>query len=441
MVTSRSRRALFALVVVCCFSAPAQWQDVHGNLPIWGVGSAIAACDSLVAVVAIGTGPPHTIYLTTDGGHFWSNRSIPYYWGAVDVSLMDSSHIWATTDSGAIYGSTDGGRSWVLQFSDTTKTVFMNYVKMFDIQNGIAMGDGNSSLLPAIFLRTFDGGKHWVSVNDSAFGAWSGDVWRRLDFPSPTVGYFYESGFTPQKMYRTSDGCAHWKALGFPDSLYVMALRFADEETGLVFGAVWRNVNNSLIQFNYVARTGDGGTSWEVFPSPATGWGNSFGFSPGNPARAWMTDNLKLYFSADTGRTWTQQLSFGGRDIAFTDLYHGWMLGDNGTLYYTATGGQGPAASVTVRSPNTVAGFALSQNYPNPFNPTTTIRVELPRASQVNLSVCDVLGREVCVLINERRDAGVYEVRFDGSNLASGVYFYRLTAGDNAASKKMIVVR
>jgi hypothetical protein len=90
---------------------------------------------------------------------------------------------------------------------------------------------------------------------------------------------------------------------------------------------------------------------------------------------------------------------------------------------------------------NAPAIFSLSQNYPNPFNPSTTIKYTLPSATQVKLSVYDILGREVSVLVNDRRDAGVYEIKFDGSNLASGVYFYRLQAGDYVASKKMLVLK
>ena len=85
--------------------------------------------------------------------------------------------------------------------------------------------------------------------------------------------------------------------------------------------------------------------------------------------------------------------------------------------------------------------FKLHQNYPNPFNPSTTITYELPKASQVSLTVYDVLGREVSVLVNERRKAGVYEVKFDGSNLASGVYFYRMQAGDFVQSKRLLLLR
>jgi hypothetical protein len=82
----------------------------------------------------------------------------------------------------------------------------------------------------------------------------------------------------------------------------------------------------------------------------------------------------------------------------------------------------------------------LGQNYPNPFNPSTTIKFELPRASEVRLSVFDILGREVSVLVNERRDAGVHEVKFDGTGLASGAYFYRLQVGDFVQARKLMLV-
>jgi hypothetical protein len=96
-------------------------------------------------------------------------------------------------------------------------------------------------------------------------------------------------------------------------------------------------------------------------------------------------------------------------------------------------------------SPQPVAdvprSFKLEQNYPNPFNPSTTIKYELPRASMVRLHVYDMLGREVGALVNERKGAGIHEVRFDGSNYASGVYVYRLTAGDFVQSRKLMILR
>jgi len=100
--------------------------------------------------------------------------------------------------------------------------------------------------------------------------------------------------------------------------------------------------------------------------------------------------------------------------------------------------------------------FALEQNYPNPFNPTTVVSYRLPVAGNVRLVVYDLLGREVSVLENERRDAGVHEVKFDGAGLASGVYFYRLQvrpldsaigrdsksgAGDFVQTRKLLLLR
>ncbi|MDE3059339.1 MAG: T9SS type A sorting domain-containing protein, partial [Bacteroidota bacterium] len=90
--------------------------------------------------------------------------------------------------------------------------------------------------------------------------------------------------------------------------------------------------------------------------------------------------------------------------------------------------------AVNARTGNLPSLYSLSQNYPNPFNPTTTIRFAIPvsprgQAEFVSLKVYDLLGREVATLVNEVKKAGSYTVTFDGSKLASGVYFYRMKAG------------
>jgi len=85
--------------------------------------------------------------------------------------------------------------------------------------------------------------------------------------------------------------------------------------------------------------------------------------------------------------------------------------------------------------------FALDQNYPNPFNPSTTIRYGLPAKLHVMLSVFNTLGQQVAQLENEDVDAGIHEVKFDGSRLASGVYYYRLIAGEHVDSKKLLLMK
>jgi lysophospholipase L1-like esterase len=85
--------------------------------------------------------------------------------------------------------------------------------------------------------------------------------------------------------------------------------------------------------------------------------------------------------------------------------------------------------------------FVLLENYPNPFNPSTTIKYALPSSSMVRLSVYDMLGREVAVLVNERRDAGYQEVTFDAWGLSSGVYFCKLMAGTFGQTRRMILIK
>ncbi len=85
--------------------------------------------------------------------------------------------------------------------------------------------------------------------------------------------------------------------------------------------------------------------------------------------------------------------------------------------------------------------FLLSQNYPNPFNPKTTIKYSIPKSSQVILKIFNTLGEEIEILANEEKPVGTYEVNWDAANFPSGVYFYRLQAGDFVQTKKMILLK
>ncbi len=87
------------------------------------------------------------------------------------------------------------------------------------------------------------------------------------------------------------------------------------------------------------------------------------------------------------------------------------------------------------------SAYSLSQNYPNPFNPVTKIDFALPKTGIVKLVVYDLLGAEVTTLVNENMQAGFHNVTFNGDNLASGVYFYRITAGEFTDVKKMLLIK
>lgn len=85
--------------------------------------------------------------------------------------------------------------------------------------------------------------------------------------------------------------------------------------------------------------------------------------------------------------------------------------------------------------------YSLSQNYPNPFNPSTNVAYDVPKASHVTLEVFNVLGQRVASLVDQEMEAGSYIVEFDGSSISSGIYFYRLNAGDFTETKKMVMVK
>jgi hypothetical protein len=85
--------------------------------------------------------------------------------------------------------------------------------------------------------------------------------------------------------------------------------------------------------------------------------------------------------------------------------------------------------------------YSLEQNYPNPFNPSTVINYSIPKTSMVKISVFDILGREVMTLVNGTKQPGSYNVEFDASNLASGVYIYKLQSGDFTDTKKMLLIK
>ena len=102
-----------------------------------------------------------------------------------------------------------------------------------------------------------------------------------------------------------------------------------------------------------------------------------------------------------------------------------------------------PAATGIVSEPlvEVPERFLLQQNYPNPFNPSTTISWQLAVGSEVKLTVYNVTGEKIAILVNERQPAGSHSVRFDASGLASGVYLYRLETDQFVETKKMVLMR
>jgi len=179
-------------------------------------------------------------------------------------------------------------------------------------------------------------------------------------------------------------------------------------------------------------------------------------------------DEAYVEISADSGNTWITVVSWLGVDqrnthevldvssyAAFqSDVrfrlrviqpgWDWWWAVDNFAVY-----GDTSVVSVKDETSNIPGEFYLSQNYPNPFNPSTIIKYSIGSKQYASLKVYDILGNEVATLINEEKEAGIYEVEFDATGIPSGIYFYRLTAGDPStssgqsftATKKMIILK
>ena len=125
------------------------------------------------------------------------------------------------------------------------------------------------------------------------------------------------------------------------------------------------------------------------------------------------------------------------RDAAIANQY----LQEFAARYYQFGGGDSITVGVDQSDRGVPTSNALLQNYPNPFNPSTTISYHLTALSHVNLKLFDILGREVTTLVDARQGPGMYAVHVNGSRLASGVYFYRISAGNFSAVRKMILLR
>jgi len=433
--------ALLLLLFFLSSKSISQWYDVSIKLPTGWAAMAFDACDSLTA-----TGPitSNTLYLTIDAGINWKETTRPSYIG--DISIVNSQSIWFNNEYSELYGTTDGGLNWNLQYYDPSSTMFMNYIEMFDSLNGVAMGDAPSSVLPALILTTSNGGIDWISQNDSSLiGLWSGDTWRRIDFVNKDIGYFYAHfwGIAIDGLHKTTDGGKHWKHL--IDSVNCHILKFYDENIGLIKAGTCTGGTCTPGMY----RTTNGGNNFEYFAIDNWDWGMDIEFLPGDPGKVWAITNTKGFFSSDTGRTWTEQfyrpdLKF--YDLVFTDRNNGWLLAwpddpyGQFKLFHTTNGGFGGIVNVDdyYSQPEE---YILFQNYPNPFNPNTVIQYQIPEISFVTITVYDLLGREVAILINEEKPAGNYKINFSAYDLTSGVYYYKIKAGNFTQTKKMILLK
>jgi photosystem II stability/assembly factor-like uncharacterized protein len=268
---------------------------------------------------------------------------------------------------------------------------------------------------------------------------------------------------------RTTNGGVNWSSatIGNINSNF-NSVTFTDAMTGYACGT------------STFAKSTDAGANWTIqdmgidilssiqFLDNLTGWmcGNNNVYKTTNSGGNWNTSFVQnncislysvhfvneqtgwvcgcqgsIYGTTNGGINWLLQstgTTFALYSMSFVSASTGWAVGYNGRILKTTNGGITVVQQVSNEIPKS---FSLSQNYPNPFNPNSKIKFQIPKSSDVKLVVYDVLGREVQTLINESISPGTYEVTFDGSNLPSGVYFYRLVAGNFVETKRLVLLK
>ncbi len=410
----------------------------------------------------------------------WYQQFLPNLGGSsiVDITFTDSLNGYAittiTSDTSYILKTTNGGDDWIVIHGEGGFIM-----KSIDFLNENTGYVGGTNL-----ITTSNGGTNWFSVNnpvpvddidalnvDTIWTVYSegltGGVFRttnggtnweqqlHLGSQNPNHIYMYNGriGFTStgNGTYKTTNSGVNWfnlQVTSFSD------IYFSDSLTG------WKNNQVATI----IQKTTDGGMNWINQTIPKEG-GNIFlsrinNFENINSDTIWGVGGQyqysfgvlrgMIYLTTDGGQNWGYQLTDSSIHISrflytnFVNKLNGWAYTTIPTGVHTKTGGNDTTYytninSITNINPN---NFKLSQNYPNPFNPETIIGYQLFKFNDIKLKVYNVTGNEVMILVNKKQSAGNYKVKFDGSFLPGGVYFYSLFIdGMRVDTKKMVLLR
>lgn len=199
---------------------------------------------------------------------------------------------------------------------------------------------------------------------------------------------------------------------------------------------------------NYLVMSADNGYSWKGI---ASGVSDMITLDNSKPGDVYYAAGKSIYYSSNFGqsfgifKTMSENL-VGIFKKSNSDIMY--ALTASGLYKLTKDGANRISSIIDATSVkddddglSTPYSFALGQNYPNPFNPSTEIKYSIAKSSMISLKIYNVLGMEVAILVNEVKNPGNYSVSFNGKNLSSGVYFYRLISDKNEIVKKMCLIK
>ncbi|MBM4159185.1 MAG: T9SS type A sorting domain-containing protein [Ignavibacteria bacterium] len=363
-------------------------------------------------------GSNNNIYKTTNGGLNWIIQNSGYTAQRfMAIHIVHPDTVYICGNYGKVLRTYNGGQNWNLIYADTTRQFWdMQFVNS---NTGYITGSYGH------FMKTTNKGDNWTVLSTGVQNAMQG-----MCFLNENTGFISGAPL----ILKTTDGGNTWQDLNAP---YVSSLetftdvKFFNESTGLYSTNAGR-----------IVRTSDGGSNWtQIYYTPGTAvWRLSFIDS--NKGYGCTSDG-KIVNTTNGGILWGFQftpvpVTENIYNVDFPSLLTGYACTWSGKILKTTNGGLSYISQSGTGIPDV---FALKQNYPNPFNSMTNVEWQMLYAEHAKIIVYDVMGKEVAVLVDEKLSAGSYSVSFNGGNLTSGVYFYKMTAGNYTETKKMIIIR
>ena len=387
----------------------------------------------------------------------WVDTNCPIEWGYdVQDFTFSGNNLYVGTYHDGVFRTSDNGYHWLQINNGLTNT---------DIR---ALASNDTSLFAGSFgngvFYSNNAGENWITAN---FGIENS----RIIALSLNDNYLFASDYDTG-LFRSSDNGNSWTQINNGLGYHIVyslkannSALFAGTSDGLYIstnnGDLWIARNNGLelcqihclINIDSLIIVGTAGTleiSEGIYRSTDYGntWSNvypeagSFGSMANYDTNVIAGSEFGIFISTDLGINW-RPFSKGivYIEVISTFLFiNSYIFGGTilGKVYRRP---YSQITSIDEESKELFSNFELSQNYPNPFNLSTTISYQIPGREFVSLKVYDILGREIATLVNEEKPAGSYEMQFTGNGLTSGIYFYKLKAGNYSETKKMILIR
>ena len=429
-------RTVMVLCLVAFLASVCDAQWVQTSLNSGRVSSFAVSGTNLFA------GTDGGVFLSTNNGTNWMavNSGLPYpYVSALGVSPNGAggTNLFAGIGDGdcgiGVFRSTNNGTNWTPANSGLTDaSVHCFAVSGMNLFAGAVMQEACG--VGGVFLST-NNGASWTIVNSGLLNPYVLSL--AISGPNLFAGT-YGGG-----IFLSTNNGTSWTAIN-SDLTASLVHSLAVIPNGTVGTNLFAGTMDSWITGGVYLSTNNG-TNWT--PLNPSLWYNMvsvLAVSGTNLFVAMGNDegDHSVFLSTNNGTNWTAV------NTGLPPNTNVSSLAVNGEYLFAGTDSSGvwrrPLSEMVSVDENKVSmpdHFSLEQNYPNPFNPSTTITYSLPHTSSVALKVYDVLGREVVTPVNGVEEPGYKSVRFDATNLASGVYFYRLQAGSFVEAKKFILLK